>query len=295
VKRDGGWHRSPLGVIRRTLEAAFEDNIPFLASALSFDLLLTALPFVVLVLATVGYLVQHQITTHQIAVHELLARFLPLGGADSPEMFRRVEAVITTLVQARGRLTVLGVPLFLWFSSRFFGGLRVALNEVFDSDEIRPWPVAKLTDLSMVFVTAALLVANAALPAIKAQSDDVLGGGFFLAWLYRFSIELVTFGFSTALFFLIFEILPSRRLPWRTAIVSALFCAVAFEVGKRLYALYLTRFVTLDRVASDANLVALFLFFLWVYGMAYAFLLSCEVAEVVDLIRLRRAQKVGLA
>ncbi len=294
MKRDGGWHRSPLGVIRRTLEAAFEDNIPFLASALSFDLLLTALPFVVLLLAAVGYLVQHQITTHQIDVHELLGRFLPLGGSDSTEMFRRVEGVLTALVHARGRLTLLGVPLFLWFSSRFFGGLRIALNEVFDSDEIRPWPVAKLTDLSMVFVTASLLVVNAALPAIKAQSAAALGDGFLVAWLYRFSLELVAFAFSTGLFFLIFEILPSRRLPWRTALVSAVFCAVAFEVGKRLYALYLARFVTLDRVASDANLVALFLFFLWVYGMAYAFLLSCEVAEVVDLIRLRRAQRVGL-
>jgi len=295
VKRDGGWHRSPLGVIRRTLEAAFEDNIPFLASALSFDLLLTALPFVVLLLAAVGYLVQHQITTHQIDVHELLERILPLGGGDSPEMFRRAEGALTALVQARGRLTVFGVPLFLWFSSRFFGGLRIALNEVFDSDEIRPWPVAKLTDLSMVFITAALLVANGALPAINAQAAGSLGDSFLLAWLYRFSLELLAFAFSTGLFFLIFEILPSRRLPWRTAIVSALFCAVAFEVGKRLYALYLTRFVTLDRVASDANLVALFLFLLWVYGMAYAFLLSCEVAEVVELIRLRRAQKVGLA
>ena len=295
MKRDGGWHRSPLGVIRRTLEAAYEDNIPFLASALSFDLLLTALPFVVLLLAAVGYLVQHQITTHQIDVHELLGRLLPVGGSDSPEMFRRAESALTALVQARGRLTVFGVPLFLWFSSRFFGGLRIALNEVFDSDEIRPWPVAKLTDLSMVFITATLLVANGALPAINAQAAGSLADNFLLGWLYRFSLELLAFAFSTGLFFLIFEILPSRRLPWRTAIVSALFCAVAFEVGKRLYALYLTRFVTLDRVASDANLVALFLFLLWVYGMAYAFLLSCEVAEVVELIRLRRAQKVGLA
>src|SRR5260370_991669 len=80
VKRDGGWHRSPLGVIRRTFEAAYEDNIPFLASALSFDLLLTALPFVVLLLAAVGYLVHHQITTHQIAVHEVLNPILPLAG-----------------------------------------------------------------------------------------------------------------------------------------------------------------------------------------------------------------------
>ena len=292
MKRDGGWHRSPLGVIRRTFEAAYEDNIPFLASALSFDLLLTALPFVVLLLAAVGYLVQHQITTHQIDVHEVLERILPLGGTDSPEMFRRAEGALTALVHARGRLTVFGVPLFLWFSSRFFGGLRVALNEVFDSDEIRPWPVAKATDLSMVFLTAALLVASAALPALNAQSAGLVEG--FVGWLYRFSLELVAFAFSTGLFFLIFEILPSRRLPWRSALVSAVFCAMAFEVGKRLYALYLTRFVTLDRVASDANLVALFLFLLWVYGMAYAFLLSCEVAEVVDLIRLRRAQKVGL-
>jgi len=295
VKRDGGWHRSPLGVIRRTLEAAYEDNIPFLASALSFDLLLTALPFVVLLLAAVGYLVQHQITTHQIDVHELLGRLLPVGGSDSPEMFRRAESALTALVQARGRLTVFGVPLFLWFSSRFFSGLRIALNEVFDSDEIRPWPVAKLTDLSMVFITATLLVANGALPAINAQAAGSLGDSFLLGWLYRFGLELLAFAFSTGLFFLIFEILPSRRLPWRSALVSAVFCAMAFEVGKRLYALYLTRFVTLDRVASDANLVALFLFLLWVYGMAYAFLLSCEVAEVVELIRLRRAQKVGLA
>jgi membrane protein len=294
VRRDGGWHRSPLGVIRRTLEAAYEDNIPFLASALSFDLLLTALPFLVLLLAAVGYLVQHQLTSHQLDVHEVLERFLPLGGSDSADMFRHAEAALAALVRARGRLTLLGVPLFLWFSSRLFGGLRIALNEVFDSDEIRPWPVAKATDLSMVFITATLLVANAGLPALRGQSAAGLGDSFFVAWFYRFSLVLVAFAFSTALFFLIFEILPSRRLPWRTALVAAVFCAVAFEVGKRLYALYLARFVTLDRVASDANLVALFLFLLWVYGMAYAFLLSCEVAEVVDLIRLRRAQKVGL-
>ncbi|HEX9708637.1 MAG TPA: hypothetical protein VGB42_01470, partial [Candidatus Thermoplasmatota archaeon] len=68
MNREGGWHRSVTGVVRRTLEAAYEDNIPFLASALAFDLVLTAIPFVGLALAVVGYLVQHQITTHQIDV-----------------------------------------------------------------------------------------------------------------------------------------------------------------------------------------------------------------------------------
>jgi membrane protein len=96
------------------------------------------------------------------------------------------------------------------------------------------------------------------------------------------------------MFFIVFKLLPSRRIDWRTALVAAVFCSLGFEVARRLYALYITRFATFDRVASDANMVALFLFLLWVYYMAYLFLLGGEVAETFDLIRMRRAQRVRL-
>jgi membrane protein len=282
----GGWHRSVLGVVRRTLEAAFDDNIPFLASALSFDILLTAIPFVGLALATVGYLVQHQITTHQVDVHELLQRFLPAAiGTGDADAFGRVERALESVVAQRGRLTAFGVPLFLWFSTRLFGGLRAALNEVFDTDERRPWPVAKLLDLAMVLATGALLVANALLSAIGGGKD---------AFLWRFGSELGALAFGTGLFFLIFKTLPSRRIHWRTGLVASLFCAVAFEIAKRLYALYVTRFATLDRLASDANVVGFLLFLLWIYFTAYVFLLGGEVAETYDLMRMRRQQRVPL-
>src|SRR5205807_1903767 len=80
----------------------------------------------------------------------------------------------------------------------------------------------------------------------------------------------------------------------RAAPLAAVFCSLGFEVAKRLYALYVTRFATLDRVASDANVVALLLFLLWVYYTAYLFLLGGEVAETYDLIRMRRSQRVQL-
>lgn len=286
MRRDGGWHRSAWGVVRRTLEAAFEDNIPFLASGLSFDLLLTAIPFFVLLLAVVGYLVQHQITTHQIALHELLGRFIPAGpDGQETEAFARVEAALAAVTAQRGRLTLFGAPLFLWFSTRMFGGLRAALNEVFDTEERRPWPLAKLLDLGMVFVTWALLLVSALLPALELR-----GAG----WVWRFALETTAFLLAAGLFFVVFKVLPSRRIHWRTALVASVFCALAFEVAKRLYALYVTRFVTLDRVASDANFVAFFLFLLWVYYTAYVFLLGGEIAETYDLMRMRRAQGVAL-
>ena len=274
---EGGWHRTVTGVIRRTLEAAYEDNIPFLASAVSFDILLTTIPFVGLVLAVVGYLVVYQFAIHQLNVHELLQRFLPESSEGSTDRFGFIERALGDLVARRGRLTLLAAPLFLWFSTRMFGGLRAALNEVFDTEENRSWPVAKLTDLAMVFVVGALFLANAF--ASTGKGVDALLG---------------TLLFSTILFFLIFKFLPSRRIYWRTGLVASVFCAVGFEVAKRLYTLYVSHFVTLDRAASSANLIAVLLLLLWIYYTAFVFLLGGEVAETYDLMRMRRLQRVRL-
>src|SRR5439155_845694 len=133
---------------------------------------------------------------------------------------------------------LVGLPLFLWFSTRLFGGLRAALNEVFDTDEIRSWPVAKLVDLTMVFATGAVLVANALVAAYEARNAGVVSGSFALDWFWRFSMETVAFALGILLFFLIFKILPSRRIQWQTALVAAVFCSLGFEVAKRLHALF---------------------------------------------------------
>ena len=204
AQRGSGWHQSAGGVVRRTLEAAFEDNIPFLASALSFDVILTAIPFLVLLLAVLGSLVQHQITAHQVSLAELLQRITPVSQGQSLEAVQHVEDVVAQIVAKRGKLTLFGLPLFLYFSTRLLGGLRVALNDVFDTDERRPWPLAKLTDLATMLTTGALLLLSSALPAFEARA----GAPFTL----RLGLELVAFAFGTVLFLVIFKVLPSRRI-----------------------------------------------------------------------------------
>lgn len=295
MRGEDGWHRSVAGVVRRTFEAAVEDNIPFLASALSFDLLLTTIPFAVLLLGAVGYIVQHQTAVQQIDIPTLLARVLPLAGLGRAAL-AELQSLIENVAENRARLFLFGIPLFIWFSTRLFGGLRIALNEVFDTDETRHWALAKLLDLGMVILTAVLLAANVYLLAMGGRVEGALeGAGGLIQWVYRFAVQIVALAFSVALFFVIFKILPSRQIFWRTALVASVFCAVAFEVAKRLYALYLTRVATLDRLVSDANIVAFLLFLLWIYYMAFVFMLGGEVAETYDLIRMRRQQRVRLA
>jgi membrane protein len=289
-----GWHQSVWGVAKRTLEAAYEDNIPFLASALSFDVILTAIPFLVLLLGVVGSLVQHQITTQQLDLTELLGRLMPAAGGTGGAAVRDVETVLAQVVASRGQLTLVGVPLFLYFSTRLFGGLRAALNEVFDTEERRPFHLAKLLDLAMVFLTGALLLLSALLPALEASTSRQLQSGPLVEWLYRLSLEIVAFAFSTALFLVVFKMMPSRRIAWRTALVAAGICALAFELAKRLYALYLANFVTLDKFATTSNAGAFLLLILWVYYTNCVFLVGGEIAEAYDLARMRRQQRVQL-
>ena len=75
--RFGGWHRSVWGFMRRTLQAADENNVPFLASALTFDALLAAVPFILLLLIALTYLAELQGGASEIDIHQLLAPFLP--------------------------------------------------------------------------------------------------------------------------------------------------------------------------------------------------------------------------
>lgn len=288
MRPDAGWHRSVTGFIRRTFEAAVEDNISFLASALSFDLLLTAIPFVVLLLGAAGYLVQHQVATQQIEIHELIERFLPPHPRGAADRFTRLEGLFSDIVANRARLTLIGVPFFLWFSTRLFAGLRAALNDVFDTEERRAWAVGKLLDVAMVLVTASLFLGSAVLSAWVSLLEAWSG------WLARLSAQGLAFASSVALFFLVFKVVPARRIYWRTALVASLFCALAFEVAKRLFAVYLANFATLDRLASDANVAAFLLFLVWIYYTAFVFLLGGEVAETYDLVRLRRIQRVRL-
>jgi membrane protein len=168
------------------------------------------------------------------------------------------------------------------------------LNEVVETEVNRPWHIGKLLDLFLVCVAGVFLIANGVLSAYQAGNAEMIDSNFFVTWIWRLSIEMVAFGLGIGMFFLVFKLLPSRRINWRTALVAAAFCSLGFEVAKWLYALSVARFVTFDKLASDANAVALFLFLLWVYYTAFLFLLGGEVAETYDLIRMRRAQRVRL-
>ncbi|MGE5927408.1 MAG: YhjD/YihY/BrkB family envelope integrity protein, partial [Gemmatimonadota bacterium] len=70
--------------------------------------------------------------------------------------------------------------------------------------------------------------------------------------------------------------------------------AIAFEIAKRLYGLYLTNFASVRGASGDATIGALVLFVLWLYYTALVFLLGGVVAETWELRRMQKRQRAIL-
>jgi len=274
------WLSSSLDFARRVVIAAYDDNVLFLASALTFQALLAALPFCLLSLAALG----HFVHAGDQEVVRLFRDLIPTAGPGETDPFRQVERFLASVRESRGKLSVFGFPLFLWFSTRFFAGARTALNEVFDTHENRSWWMGVGLDFGMVIAALILVVSSTAITVQLLH----------LPWFGRFVSGLSTFSLGVLLFFLAYKLLPTRRVRWGTAVVAAAVAALGFEITKRMYVVYLVEFTTLDRLMSNNNAIALVLLVVWMYFTACVFLVGAEVAETYDLGRRQSEQRAIL-
>ena len=284
------WHDTR-NFIARVYEGAVEDNVPFLASGLTFDALLAAVPLALLVLALIGHLLSVGALASQVDVHEYLLRLLPrpaTGGG--PDPFAPIVGLAEGVVKSRGTLGILGLPLFVWFSTRLFGSLRAALCQVFDTPETRPFWRGKLLDIALVLATGVLFVANTAFTEGIAFLMRRQG----ISFLEYFAAQLIGFGFLVALFAMVFKYAPAHRVRWDTALVAGLTCSVFVEVAKQALAYYFQVFVRPDRLVSDATLGAIILFVGWVYYMTVVFLIGGQIAQVYEFRRRQAAQRALL-
>jgi membrane protein len=244
--------------------------------------LVASVPLALLALAALGYVAGSE-GDAVLGLRNILEAFIPQRGTGlAPRA--AAEQWLQDLAGRRGEFSAVGLPLFLWFSTRAFGGARAALNDVFDTEETRPWLAAKALDLLLVVVTLSLLILNAAATLLIGDSS----------WYARLVGRGLAFGIGVGLFAMIYTVAPSRRVARDTVLVASVVAALAFEAAKLLYGLYLTRFATLDRLISNTNVVAAALLVVWVYYTAFAFLIGGEIAETYDLMRRQREQRAVL-
>ena len=282
---------------KRVWDNSSEDNVLFLASGIAFNLLLAAVPFFLLLLAGVTYLMPalyRGTFDSTVAVSTFIDRLLPTHaeGSNAP-----IHKMLTDLFKQRASVTVYSAIGFVWFSTRLFGSLRTVLAEVFDIENERSILAGKIFDIQITVLSTLLFVANTALNVYLAVVTsrgvnllarfgvrrDVIGG------LEYWTGRTIAFVFIVLMFYALYKYLPVRRVRWKSALVAALFTSVLFEAARALFTLYVQKFNPAS--LYDVSFTAIILIVFWTYYGALIFLLGGEVGQVYELRRVRQLQR----
>ena len=282
---------------KRVWDNSSEDNVLFLAGGIAFNILLAALPFVLLLIAGVTYLLPilyHGQFDSANAVSFFLDRLLP-AHEETPTS--PIHKLVTDILRTRKSFTIYGAIGFIWFSTRLFGSLRTVLASVFDIENERGIIQGKLFDIQLTIVATLLFVASTALNtylSVATRSgvqflgrlglrNDVMGG------VEYWSGRVVAFVFIAWMFFSLYKYLPVRRVRWRSAWIAALFTSALFEAARWIFSYYVRTFNPGSLYTGTLTAIVVVVF--WTYYAALIFILGGEVGQVYELRRMRRLQR----
>jgi membrane protein len=283
---------------QRVWDNSGEDNVLFLAGGIAFNLMLAAVPFVLLLATGVTFLLPLVVHSGDVSsstvVFDFIDRMLPdhqHGDTSS------VDKLITDLLNKRSSLTWYSSIGFVWFSTRLFGSLRTVLASVFDIETERGIIAGKIFDVKITIVSTLLFVASVTVTAYLTLAtrtgamalvtmglrDEVMGS-------VEYAIGRgIAFVFIGLMFFALYKYLPIRRVRASTAFFAAGFTSVAFEVARIAFSYYTRAFNPASFYSGAATAIAALV--VWFYYASLIFILGGEVGQVYELRRVRKRQR----
>jgi membrane protein len=270
------WLQGWVSLCEKAVYSWLDDRAPRMGAAIAYYTVFSLAPMLVMVIAVAG------LAFGQKAAEGAL--FGELADLIGPESAVAVQAMLRSASSTRSGLfaTAIGIGALVIAATAVFGELQSALNVIWKtpaSGSLGVWHLLKsrLVSLSVILVIGFLLlvslVISTALAAFSGYLDWILPG---LATILHIVHLILSFGFTTVLFAMIFKILPDNPVEWEEVWLGGAVAALLFTVGKHLISLYIGS----SNMASTYGAAgALIIVLVWVYYSVQILLLGAEFAK----------------
>jgi len=267
------------GLLWQALRKFNNDNGFFLSSGIAFNILINLIPFIMLLLALVGAYLYND----QEVLNHIRAYLRDVAPALDPKIMGNLMA----LIQNHRIVGILGFVGLLWFSTWVFGSLRIALNIVFRVEKSRGMLRGIGIDLLMILLAGTLLLVSMILSSVVTflqgyQGQIPVAIGPTIQWILKY---LLPFFLTCCMFFLIYKIIPNKRVHLKSALQAALFTGLLWELAKHLFAWYVVHLAGYSFFYG--SLSTLVIFVLWVYYSSTILVVGGEFAYFLEEDRQR--------
>jgi membrane protein len=254
-----------------------KDKALRLSAALAYYSVFSIAPLLVIAVGIAGLVLGEEAVQGQLG--ETLRGYIGPRAAEGLQEMVKSEAITGQGVM----VTVIGFATLLIGAGGVFGQLKDALNSIWEVKSLSGSGIGgfireRLVSFGMVLVIGFLLLVSLLATTAIAGLSHVLEAHLALPSSILGALNfLVSIGLSTALFALIYKVLPDAKIEWRSVWVGAGMTALLFELGK----LGLSYYLGLESTASGfgaANSVVLLL--LWVYYASCILFFGAEFTQV---------------
>jgi membrane protein len=280
-------HHSPLRIFlrpkilfhifRATVSEWNADNVQRMGAALAYYTIFSLAPLLVISIAIAAL-----VFGEKAAQGEMLAQIQGFIGRDNAK-------AIQTMIQsaqkpAHGTIAaILGLGVLLWGASSVFTEMHDALNMIWDVDlnaQSGIWSLVKARFLGfgMVLAIGFLLLVSLLLSAATSGLAEYIEARLAVpVALFHVLDLIVSMLVITALFAMIFKILPDLKIAWNDVWVGAVLTAILFAAGKFAIGFYIGKSVSASAYGAAASLVIVVM---WIYYSALILYFGAEFTHI---------------
>ncbi|NEX61611.1 YihY family inner membrane protein [Noviherbaspirillum galbum] len=266
--------RDLLRFARRRLN---QERLPQVASSLTFTTMLALVPLLTIALAV--FTAFPVFNTFRASLEAYFIKSL------MPKMISStILGYLNQFASKATRLSAIGAIFLVMTSVAMMLTIDRAFNQIWRVRESRPftqrvviyWAIVTLGPLLIgvsITVTSHLFTATSGLLSAVAFTGVLLS-------------TIISLLLTTAAFTLLYMAVPNRLVNWRDAAWGGFLAAAVFELAKRLFVDFITRFPTYTMIYGA--LAALPIFLVWVYLSWLITLVGAVLAAALPVVRYER-------
>lgn len=275
------WYR----LARATVSAWVDDRAPSMGASIAYYTLFSLAPLLLIVVSVAGLLFGADAARGAI--------FNQLQGLLGPQSAQAVQSLLESVNRPADGLigTVVGLALMLLGATSVFAELQSTLDRIWRAPPVTragdgrgglaalwPWLRARVLSFGLIlglgFLLMVSLVLGTALAALQQWWSPYFGGWLVLMQMVNLAVN---FGMVTAVFAMIYKLMPRVHVDWSDVWTGAVVTAVLFTVGRTLIDLYIRHSAVSSTFGAAGAIVAVMV---WVYYSAQIFLLGAEFTWV---------------
>lgn len=265
-------------IIGKTISNAIQDEVPLHGAAIAFYTIFSVAPLLIIILSLSQFLLSGELVRQKL--YEMITQYT------GPRMAESLQVLIESYSSSPSNIFAytLAILMLVFGATTALTQLKSSLNTIWGVSESKINVIYKyLIDRSISFLIIILITAlfvsvlllEAVAPLITGLFDVILPE--FLNSFLQVGLPISSFFMNLLFFYILFRILPDKKIPRKDVLVGAIVTTVLFLGGKYLVGLYLTNSSVQLAYRAAGSFV---IFLIWTYYNIQIFLFGAEFTSV---------------